>query len=254
MVVHQRDSMAPLVGSMPAWSHLHGLSKLGGPPHRIATILGLVLIGLLFAVANSYGQAVKIIVDTDMLTDPEDVNALWLLNTLADRGEAEILACVVNGHETNRASGAAVDVVNTWFGRPNIPLGAFKGGYPKKRSPFTPLLRDKFPHTAADDDQLPSALEIYRSVLAKQPDKSVVIVSIGFLVNLKDLLLSTPDKHSAMAGAELLRRKVKTLAVRPIPTLPARSRPGWAVSATESVIPLTPSWDTGTCIAAITRQ
>jgi hypothetical protein len=85
------------------------------PLVRIATILGWVLIGLLSAVANSYGQPVKIIVDTDMLTDPEDVNALWLLNTLADRGEAEILACVVNGHETNRASGAAVDVVNTWL-------------------------------------------------------------------------------------------------------------------------------------------
>jgi hypothetical protein len=48
-----------------------------------------------------------------MLTDPEDINALWLLNTLADGGEAEILACVVNGHETNRASEAAVDVIKT---------------------------------------------------------------------------------------------------------------------------------------------
>ena len=183
------------------------------PLHRIATILGLLLIGLLAAVSNSYGQPVKIIVDTDMLTDPEDVNALWLLNTLADRGEAEILACVVNGHEANRASGAAVDVINTWFGRPNIPLGAFKGGYPKKRSPFTPLLRDRFPHSAPDDDKLPSALEIYRGVLAKQPDHSVVIVSIGFLVNLKDLLFSPPDKHSDLAGVDLVRRKVKKLAV-----------------------------------------
>ncbi len=183
------------------------------PLHRIATILGLLLIGLFSAAANSYGQPVKIIVDTDMLTDPEDVNALWLLNTLADRGEAEVLACVVNGHETNRASGAAVDVINTWFGRPNIPFGAFKGGYPKKRSPFTPLLRDRFPHSAPDDDKLPSALEIYRSVLAKQPDKSVVIVSIGFLVNLKDLLSSSPDKHSDLRGADQIRRKVKKLAV-----------------------------------------
>jgi len=176
-------------------------------------VLGAMLIWLLATASNTCAQPVKIILDTDMLTDPEDVTALWLLNTLADQGEAEILACVVNGHETNRASGAAVDVVNTWFGRPGIPLGAFKGGYPKKRSPFTPLLRDKFPHTAPDDDKLPNAQEIYRSVLARQPDKSVVIVSIGFLVNLKDLLLSTPDKHSDLRGAELVRRKVKKLAV-----------------------------------------
>lgn len=180
---------------------------------RRTMILGVVSIWLLAAVSHGYAQPVKIILDTDMLTDPEDVTALWLLNTLAHRGEAEILACVVNGHETNRASGAAVDVVNTWFGRPNIPLGAFKGGYPKKRSPFTPLLRDKFLHTAPDDDKLPSAVEIYRSVLAGQPDKSVVIVSIGFLVNLKELLLSAPDKHSDLRGDDLVRRKVKKLAV-----------------------------------------
>ena len=173
----------------------------------------MLLIWLLSALSNSYGQPVKIIVDTDMLTDPEDVNAVWLLNTLADRGEAEIVGCVANGHEANRASGAAVDVINTWFGRPNIPLGTFKGGYPKKRSPFTPLLRDKFPHTAPDDDKLPSAVEIYRRVLAKQPDNSVVIVSIGFLVNLKDLLFSASDKYSDMAGADLIRHKVKKLAV-----------------------------------------
>lgn len=183
------------------------------PRIRIPAVLGAGVIWLLAAIAPGFAQPVKIILDTDMLTDPEDVTALWLLNTLADRGEAEILACVVNGHETNRASGAAVDAVNTWFGRPNIPLGAFKGGYPKKRSPFTPLLRDGFPHTATDDDKLPSAVETYRSVLAGQPDKSVVIVSIGFLVNLKDLLSSAPDKHSDLRGADLVRRKVEKLAV-----------------------------------------
>ena len=37
-------------------------------------ICGLALIGLLAAVSNGYAQPVKIIVDTDMLTDPEDVN------------------------------------------------------------------------------------------------------------------------------------------------------------------------------------
>ena len=183
------------------------------PLRQIATILGSMLIWVLAAASNSDAQPAKIILDADMLTDPEDVTALWLLNTLADRGEAEILACVANGHETNRASGAAVDVINTWFGRRNILLGTFKGGYPKKRSPFTPLLRDGFPHTASDDDKLPSALDIYRSVLAKQPDKSVIIVSIGFLVNLKDLLLSARDKHSDLPGIDLIRRKAKKLAV-----------------------------------------
>ncbi len=170
-------------------------------------------LALLAICAGLEAQPRRIILDTDMLTDPEDVNAVWLLNTLADRGEAEILACVVNGHEANRASGAAVDVVNTYFGRPGIPLGAFKGGYPVKRSPFTPLLRDRYPHRALDDDALPDALQIYRSVLAKQPDRSVTIVSIGFLVNLRDLLYSQPDASSPMGGFDLIRNKVKELVI-----------------------------------------
>ena len=164
----------------------------------------LLVVFLLVAISSGAAEPVKVIVDTDMLTDPEDVNALWLLNALADRGEAEILACVVNGHESNRASGAAVDVVNTWFARPNIPLGAFKGGYPDKISPFTPLLRDRYPHTAPSDDRLPPAVDIYRRVLASQPDHSVKIVSIGFLVNLADLLASKPDRYSSRTGPELI--------------------------------------------------
>lgn len=175
---------------------------------------GWLLLVLLLAMPNGNAQPpVKIILDTDMLTDPEDVNAVWLLNALADRGEAEILACVVNGHEANRASGAAVDVVNTWFGRTNIPLGAFKGGFPVKTSPFTPLLRDKYPHAAPSDDLLPGATEVYRRVLASQPDHSVKLVSIGFLVNLDELLASQPDQFSPLAGPDLIRAKVNELVV-----------------------------------------
>lgn len=158
-------------------------------------------------------KPVKIIFDTDMLTDPEDVNALCLLNAFADEGEAEILACVANGHEANRASGAAIDVVNTFYHRPNIPIGTYKGGYTNKKSTYTPILRDSFPHDVPNDDELPNALDIYREILSKQPDHSVVIVSVGFLLNLKDLIYSKPDKLSKLNGKDLIRAKVKELVV-----------------------------------------
>jgi len=158
-------------------------------------------------------KPVKIIFDTDMLTDPEDVNALCLLNAFADEGEAEILACVANGHEANRASGAAINVVNTFYHRPNIPIGTYKGGYTNKKSTYTPILRDSFPHDVPNDDELPSALDIYREILSKQPDHSVVIVSVGFLLNLKDLIYSKPDKFSNLNGRDLVCAKVKELVV-----------------------------------------
>src|ERR1035437_4624903 len=104
---------------------------------------------------NEQKKPVKIILDTDMLTDPEDMNALCLLNAFADAGEAEILACVVNNYDSNRVSGAAIDAVNSFYHRADIPIGTFKGGNPDVTSPFTLLLHNSFPPNAPNDDKLP---------------------------------------------------------------------------------------------------
>ena len=176
-------------------------------------VLLIMLSVLITFICNAQNKPVKIIFDTDMLTDPEDVNALCLLHAFADEGEAEILACVANGYEANRASGAAIDVVNTFYHRPDIPIGTYKGGFTNKRSAYTYKLRDHFPHDAPNDDQLPSSLTVYRQTLAGQPDHSVVIVSVGFLLNVKDLLDSKPDKYSDFSGKELIQKKVKGLVV-----------------------------------------
>ena len=55
------------------------------------------------------------------------------------------------------------------------------------------------------------AVTLYRKLLAEQPDQSVVLISVGYLTNLKDLLESPPDKYSKLAGTELIIRKVKFL-------------------------------------------
>ena len=54
-------------------------------------------------------------------------------------------------------------------------------------------------------------MEKYRQVLAAQPDRSVVIVSVGLLSNLKRLLDSAPDRYSELPGRELVARKVRLL-------------------------------------------
>ena len=184
--------------------------------HHVFSRILTVVFAVCFSGSLFAAEPVKIIFDTDMLTDPEDVNALCLLHAFADKGEAEILAVTCNGHDTNRASGAAVDTVNTFHGRPDIPIGTYrKGSDPVRnvKSPITVPMRDKFPHKAPNDDELPSALEIYRRILASQPDKSVAIVFVGHLHNLKDLLDSKPDKYSDLNGKELIRKKVKLFSI-----------------------------------------
>jgi len=146
---------------------------------------------------------IKLIFDTDMANDCDDAGALAVLHALADKGEVEILGIVTNRKDPGNASAAAVDVINTFYGRPDIPLGTDKDGAKIKGSKpngYTSALRDEFPHDCKPDDKMPDALDVYRKALADQPDGSVVICSVGALSNLEDLIRTAP---------ELVKAKVK---------------------------------------------
>ena len=70
---------------------------------------------------------VPLILDTDMDFNVDDVGALCLAHALQDLGETELLAVVHNaGYPT--AIGA-VSVINHFYNRDDIPLGAFKGEF-----------------------------------------------------------------------------------------------------------------------------
>jgi inosine-uridine nucleoside N-ribohydrolase len=176
---------------------------------RSSSILGLVA-ALLACSASLRAEPVKIIFDTDMSGDTDDVVALAVLNVLADQGKCDILACVADDHDQDKATAAAISAINTYYGRPHIPIGTYQGpGISPCKSGYTAVLRDKFPNSAKPDDQMPLALDVYRQELAAAPDHSVVIVSVGFLNNLRDLLQSKPDASSPLSGMDLVRQKVK---------------------------------------------
>ena len=155
--------------------------------------------------ASVSAEPVRLVFDTDMANDCDDAGALSVLHALADKGEVEILAIVTNRKDPSNASAAAVDVINTYYGRPDIPIGTDKDGAKtrnSKPSSYAPVLRDEFPHDAKPDDEMPDALDVYRNALRNQPDGSVVICSVGALSNLEDLVRAEPD---------LVKAKVKKL-------------------------------------------
>jgi inosine-uridine nucleoside N-ribohydrolase len=159
---------------------------------------------------------VPVILDTDMAGDCDDAGALAVLNELADRGEAEILAVVTNRKCPAGVSGAACDVINTYYGRPDIPIGTDKEGAKfrwNQPSTYTPALAAEFPHDSPVDAELPGALTIYRQTLAAAEDHSVVICSVGALSNLEDLINSPADPISPFSGAELIKRKVRVTVI-----------------------------------------
>lgn len=184
----------------------------------------------LLAASSLLAEPVKVIFDSDMISDFDDVGALACLHALADAGEAEILATVSSTR--GNASVGAIQVINAYYGRGDLPVGAPKGmgvcgtgpGDRRKIDKSLPpdpkrdgghykyrkLLAD-YPgwYTFADADESPDANETYRKVLASQPDGSVVICSTGFITNMRRLLETKGDAHSPLDGKALVAKKVR---------------------------------------------
>jgi inosine-uridine nucleoside N-ribohydrolase len=153
----------------------------------------------------------KIILDTDLGPDYDDVGALAFLHAMADSGKAEILATVsCNRHELVAPS---INVINTYFGRPELPVGAPKteGVNTGSSQHWADSIVADYPHTIRSTSEVEDAVDIYRRILNSQPDKSVTIVTIGFLTNLNNLLKSKPDDLSPLNGYDLVSKKVKIL-------------------------------------------
>src|SRR5262245_32156249 len=95
-------------------------------PMRRARLALLTASACLSALPAGAQAPVRVIVDTDLASDVDDVGALALLHALADRGEAEILATMVSSR--NRHSVACLSALNTWYGRRDLPIGVVRGG------------------------------------------------------------------------------------------------------------------------------
>jgi hypothetical protein len=151
--------------------------------------------------------AVRVILDTDMDSDVDDVAALAQLHVMADRGEVELLGVMVSGR--NEWSGPCVDAINTFYGRPDLPIGLAVGEHAiLQPSRYAREVAEAFPQDfQAKHGQRPAA-DLYREILAQQGDRSVTIISIGDLTNLAALLQSPPDKYSPLDGKSLVSATV----------------------------------------------
>jgi pyrimidine-specific ribonucleoside hydrolase len=156
-------------------------------------------------------KPVSIIFDSDIGPDYDDVGAITMLHAFADSGEAKILATVASDKYPNAA--AVLSVLNTYFKKPNIPIGIIKGNGVNlaDEQHWSDTLVSKYPHKIRSNDEAEDAVEVYRKVLSQQPDNSVTIVTVGFLTNLANLLNSKPDKYSQLDGTTLVHQKVKRL-------------------------------------------
>ncbi len=175
------------------------------------SILAFLTVIMLCTSFNKKNEPVNIIFDTDIAPDYDDVGAMALLHAFADKGEANILATISsNAFETTAPT---LSVLNTYFNRPDIPIGITKKALPNKecQQQWAEAIIKKYPHSLQTNGEAIDAVTLYRKILALQPDKSVTIVTVGFFTNLAELLDSKADGYSPLGGKELVVKKVKQL-------------------------------------------
>ena len=153
---------------------------------------------LLLAVAWAAAEPVRIIFDTDMGNDVDDVIALAVLHSLETRGEAKILAVTIT--KDNRFAAPFVELFDRIYGRPDIPIGVVRDGVTKDDGKYLRPVLDAFKVSPSGGPT--DAVELLRKTLSAQPDHSVVIVQVGFSTNLAHLLAR---------DRELIARKVRLL-------------------------------------------
>lgn len=188
-------------------------------------------LALLFFLASCHSQIattkatastsapVKLIVDTDLGNDIDDALALDIVYKAIDSGDAELLG--IGNHKLSPTATTYIDILNTWYGYPDIPLARsltpvennHANDYTIQVCAMTDSTGKYLYKRSKTESDIENPTTMYRRLLAKQPDKSVVFVSLGFGTELAKLLDSKPDSISNLDGTALVATKVKMLSI-----------------------------------------
>ena len=170
---------------------------------------------------HGYTGIPLIILDTDIGSSTDDLFSLEMLCFYQQQGRCKLLGVVVDREGEDCA--ACADVMNTYFNCGDVPIGLVRDGVKNPmvwidykalptytKADGTPM----FARSIDDYSALPDGWQLYRRLLAAQPDHSVSICSTGFTVCIAQLLESEGDAYSPLSGIELVRRKVKCLYIQ----------------------------------------
>ncbi len=163
---------------------------------------------------------VNIILDSDFGSSTDDLFALMMLHHYIDEGKVNLKGIVVDREGYKNAE--LVDVFNHYYGHPEIPIGVERNGVKKPRCfiPYSGIvdLKDSIGkplfERSINAEKLPDGWKLYRQLLSKADDRSVVIVAIGFVTTLSELFESGADEYSDLDGVSLFSKKVKSVYIQ----------------------------------------
>ena len=168
--------------------------------------MGILTLGL--SSPQAHAVVPGLIMDMDMCADHDDVADLYVACALANLGQVNLLGCISD--TTNGGTALCMNAITTYFGMPNVPVGIAANstaGYA-----YPQVIANTFPHPLyASYTQCPLGVNLYRQILAAQPNNSVIIVNTGFYTVMAALMLSGSDQYSPLTGPQLIAQKVKLL-------------------------------------------
>ncbi len=165
-------------------------------------------------------KAIPMILDSDFGSSTDDLFALMMLNHYIDEGKVNLMGVVVDREGEKNAQ--LVDVFNTYYGHPDIPIGLERNGVKNPRCfiPYNGIvdLKDAqgnpLYRRAQEGKPFMDGYKLYRKLLSQADDHSVVVVAIGFVTTLAELFQSGADEYSQLNGVELFGKKVKSVYIQ----------------------------------------
>ena len=165
----------------------------------------------------SAAEPVRLIFDTDIGNDVDDVLALGMIHSLQARRACRLLGVTIT--KDSDLAGPFVDAINTFYLRGDTPIGVVRPGKTPEPGKFLPMAAEKtngefrYPHNLLSSKDATEAVALLRKLLAAEPDGTVSIAQVGFSTNLARLLDSKSDDVSPLAGRDLIEKKVKVLSI-----------------------------------------
>ena len=167
-------------------------------------------LGLLFCcliLGFRVGAVPRVILDTDIDSDVDDVGALAMMLNLHAQGTIDLRGIIVTSDDTYAA--LCTQAICTFYGYPDLAIGVNdRQQRMRKHSRYTRQIALEFPHAATAWTDFEEASTLYRRLLRESPDSSVTILTIGHLSSLCDLLRSSADDSSPLTGLQLVEQKV----------------------------------------------
>ena len=209
-------------------------SKLKTAIHLGANLMMAVALALVFTACKtqtmnqltSYqpqqpeNKPIQMILDSDFGSSTDDLFALMMIHHYIDQGKVDLKGVVVDREGDKNAQ--LVDIFNTYYGHPNIPIGLERNGVKNPRCfiPYNGIcdLKDSqgnplFERTMTDNNFM-DGYRLYRKLLSQAEDKSVVVVAIGFVTTIAELFQSGADEFSPLNGVDLFGQKVKAVYIQ----------------------------------------